>query len=282
LRVPAIVLRSIGFVAEVCGPDFAIAESSFVGTAFLVSVPAKTVSTYRHCYIITAKHVLTEKPNTKFVVLVNQKGGGLRPLDLFRWYEHPDPTVDVVVGTFVYETSTEVSTFGLEDAFDDANREPIGVGDEVFFPGLFVEAVGTKQIVPIVRHGNVAMLPNEELQIKGTFAHVYLVEARSMAGISGSPVYVRETIELRAKRDNGKDVLVRGSGEMKLLGLMQGHWDISESELNEPRFRNDPRGVNLGIAIVIPASKILEAIDQPELVKMREEIEEMKRNIGKK
>jgi hypothetical protein len=222
---------------------------------------------------------LSEKPNTKYVVLVNQKGAGRTPLNILDWYEHPDPTVDLAVGLFVYDPSTEISTCGLECAFDDANREPIGVGDEVFFAGFF-SAVETREVLPIVRHGNVAMLPSEEIQAKGTFAHVYLVEARSMGGISGSPVYVRETIELRAKRDNGTDVLLRAPGEMKLLGLMQGHWDISESELNETRFQSGPRGVNLGIAIVIPASKILETINRQELVTMREEIEEMKRNIG--
>ena len=55
-----------------------------------------------------------------------------------------------------------------------------------------------------------------------------------------------------------------------LLGLMHGHWDIRESDLNKPSFVHDSqRGVNLGVAVVVPAYKTLEIINQPSLTAMR-------------
>jgi len=56
---------------------------------------------------------------------------------------------------------------------------------------------------------------------------------------------------------------------------MQGHWDIRESEMNEPRIIHDrQRGVNLGIAIVVPASKIFETLHQEGLEELRQKAEE--------
>jgi hypothetical protein len=124
--------------------------------------------------------------------------------------------------------------------------------------------------IPIVRHGNLAMLPDERIQTRYGFAEVYLIEARS---ISGSPVWVRETIELRAKRDDGRDVLLRGPGEMKLLGVMQTHWDVDEKDLNKYDALHSRTGVNLGVAVVVPAKKILDVINLPEIVSLRKDAE---------
>jgi hypothetical protein len=102
------------------------------------------------------------------------------------------------------------------------------------------------------------MLPADQIQTERGFADVYLIEARSIGGLSGSPVFARTT-------DN-PDSPVR----TKLLGLMHGHWDIKESEINKPSIIQDrQRGVNLGIGVVVPASKILETINQPALVEWR-------------
>lgn len=52
--------------------------------------------------------------------------------------------------------------------------------------------------------------------------------------------------------------------------VLHGHWDIKESELNKPHFTHDrARGVNMGIVVVVPASKILDIIARPELVAIR-------------
>ena len=50
------------------------------------------------------------------------------------------------------------------------------------------------------------------------------------------------------------------------MGLIHGHWDIKESDMNKPDYPHDStRGVNMGIAVVVPAKKILEVFAHPEL-----------------
>jgi hypothetical protein len=128
-----------------------------------------------------------------------------------------------------------------------------------------------------VRQCNIAILPSEQIQTEYGYASVYLVEARSIGGISGSPVLVRPTVRYWAKGESGSDVLIDGveTSKFKLLGLMHGHWDVRESEINNPEIEQDRKcGVNYGVAIVTPASKVLETINQSGLMEMRKEREQ--------
>lgn len=95
-------------------------------------------------------------------------------------------------------------------------------------------------------------------------AEFYLVEARSIGGISGSPVWVRETISIRALRDEtNQPTNVMGVGYMKLLGVIQTHWDTED--INRYDFKHDSkRGVNAGIALVVPAKRVAELVAIPE------------------
>jgi hypothetical protein len=215
------------------------------------------------------------------VVTVNRKGGGISVLEDThdKWYLHPDESVDVAVMAInlagdLLSSDLDVRAVPLAMFLDKGGMEElrIGIGDEVYMPGLFTHIASAHRNAPILRHGNVAMIPDGPIQVDAGFAEVYLVEARSIGGMSGSPVFVRNTVSFR--NPNGQ-ILHGVSGETRLLGLIHGHWDIKESEMNQQRFTHDPRrGVNLGIAVVVPAAKILETINHPELVRMRIEIDE--------
>lgn len=106
----------------------------------------------------------------------------------------------------------------------------------------------------------------------------YLVEARSIGGISGSPVFARRTISVIwndeiSNRTTPVKALHGLTGEVHLIGMMHGHWDVKESEINQARMvpTRDPQGVNVGIAIVVPMHKIIETINQPELAGRRKQ-----------
>ena len=272
MRVPDLLIKSIGFVAEVLGPDLSPGSLDPIATTFLVSIPTK-IHTGRFFYAITARHVFSGTPDVKTVVIVNSKGGGVTELPILgEWHHHPDPKVDVSATPVKYDPSMDVSAFDIEDCFDEShNPENIGLGDEVFFAGLFTPAPGISRITPIVRHGNLAMLPCEQIQTAEGYADVYLIEARSIGGISGSPVFVRETLALPVSRDGGEKCIMQGIGKFKLLGIVQGHWDVDESMINQAYISHARRGVNLGIAKVIPAKKIIETINGPGLRALREE-----------
>ena len=274
MRVPDLLLRSIGFVSEVFGEDISFNSLDPIGTAFLVNVPGRNPDV-RFCYAITAKHVVEKgTPNAGMVIVVNRRGSGVALLQVGGVFYHPDPLVDVIAMPIKFDASLDVSMFDADDLFDETNNpENIGPGDEVFFPGLFWPAPGSERVIPLVRHGNLAMLPGQEIQTNNGYEEVYLIEARSIGGVSGSPVFVRETVALPvAKQDSER--MMQGLGRMKLLGLVKGHWDVDESRINQARITHDPKGVNLGIAQVVPAKRILEILNLPELVEMRHKLED--------
>lgn len=62
------------------------------------------------------------------------------------------------------------------------------------------------------------------------------------------------------------------SNSLRLLGLVHGHWDTQAEALNAPMVDHVDQGVNVGLAIVVPASQILEVLNQKALVEMRSEI----------
>jgi hypothetical protein len=198
------------------------------------------------------------------------------------WWTHPsDETADVAVLPFDMTpdldiVSVRTTDFLTREAIIEKN---IGIGDEVFVTGLFTFVpsayAGVRRNMPIIRHGNIAMLPDEAIQTDYGYAEVYLIEARSIGGMSGSPVFARQTIAVKVKIADGSEVWMHGVGGMHLLGLTHGHWDIKESEMNEPHSTHDRRrGVNMGVGIVVPASKIIETIDRPELIELRKEYEQ--------
>src|SRR5207249_4040069 len=86
----------------------------------------------------------------------------------------------------------------------------IGIGDAVLISGLFAYLGGEKRNLPIVRMGNIAMMPGTERipverhKVRGrTIEDVegYLIEVRSRSGMSGSPCFVRATIKAELRRD---------------------------------------------------------------------------------
>ena len=101
------------------------------------------------------------------------------------------------------------------------------------------------------------MMPDEPVPTSVGLIDGYLIEARSIGGLSGSPVFVRESVTL-------------GIGSFYLMGLMHGHWDIPLENKNDTIDAVGVNGaVNMGIAIVVPIRKILEVINRQELVDMR-------------
>jgi hypothetical protein len=276
VRVPDFMPKSVGFIAEVvedpAGPAF-----DPCATGFFVSVASKVIPANGYFAFVTAKHVVDDLMGKKAALIVNRKGGGVITLGdaCEKWFLHPtDTTADVAVLPVNLPPDVDILAISTDNfASPEAiNKYQVGIGDEVFIVGLFTYAPGTKRNMPIVRHGNIAMLPDEQIDTSSGYANVYLVEARSIGGISGSPVFVRPTLRVPGKEPDGTDISLHGiSGRMLLLGLMQAHWDIRESELNKPSFIQDrQRGVNLGIAVVVPAYKILETINHPQLAALRD------------
>ncbi len=289
LRVSEEMLKCVAFVGEMLGPD---KPGDLHGTGFFVSIPPESpeLRGMGFHYFVTAKHVAKELEGCCLYMRVNKFGGGITDFQNTvgnHWYLHPtDSAADVAVAPLASQPNADVKAIGVEQ-FGTPERLAtlqIGIGDEVFAAGLFTP-VGetTSSNMPIVRHGNIAMMPEEQIQTELGYADVYLVEARSLGGLSGSPIFVRPTMKIDIPEVCGINKMLGVAPDITLLGLMQAHWDVKESEMNDASFVNDrKRGVNYGMAIVVPATKILDVLNRPELVEMRTEAEKLRvgrRNI---
>ena len=160
------------------------------------------------------------------------------------------------------------------------------MGDEVIIVGLFTRRAGEEKNLPILRVGNIASMPEERVNTKFGLVEAYLVEVRSIGGLSGSPVFVflggsqipafaggRSDPAIRVIERNTYTILDdHGGGDrFFLIGLVHAHWDIKDMEIDMAN--NETSKLNMGIAAIVPAAKIKEVIDQDSLTKTREEKE---------
>ena len=70
---------------------------------------------------------------------------------------------------------------------------------------------------------------------------------------------------------NVSDTRRTGVERIYLLGLVHGHWDAPPSQVDAAIVDNRRESVNVGIAIVVPAQKILEVLNQPVFERSRNE-----------
>jgi hypothetical protein len=113
-------------------------------------------------------------------------------------------------------------------------------------------------------------------------AEIYLIEARSLGGLSGSPVFVLATAgnktAVRLMDGTLSDVSnLCPIALLFLLGLAKGHWEVNPEDLNELDWILDRRKevVSLGIAVVVPAKKIKEVLNHPELIEARNQTDQL-------
>lgn len=237
-------------------------------------------------YLITAKHLIKGMASLddfdgQILLRINFSDGNAYtvPSLLTAWLFHPDEDeVDVAILPWSLRSPSQeevaerldVRFLPWEICLSDSTKKrfELGLGDDVFLTGLFHNHHGRKRNIPIVRMGSIAAMPDEEkVYLKDLgFAKAYLIECRSIGGLSGSPVFVR----FGPIRFFDGEMKVAGGpyGEYKLLGLMHGHWDTGKFLTGDgiDATQDDVQkkeAVNMGIAIVVPVEKILEVIGQP-------------------
>jgi len=242
-------------------------------TAFVISIMDRDIG-FR--YVVTAEHNIAcfRQRNWDMYFRSNLVNGGVREDSWANshWYFHPNPgSTDVAVTPIDFLPEEEYKQIvlrtpppnrGIIATKQIMQENRIGLGDEIFIVGLFKSHYGRQKNVPIIRVGNLAMIKGEPVRTDYCgYTEAHLVEARSIGGLSGSPVFIHTPVphELNVT-------------QFRLLGLMHGHFDIQN--LNEDTVvdleAEATGGINTGIGVVIPVEKIMETLDQPELVELRE------------
>lgn len=272
MQIPESARRSIVFVCYRDPKGMRLA-----GTAFFVSEQMEGFESW-FIYLVTARHVIAKikekSVDHKAYLRVNPKDGRpphLVDVDVDRWvFPEDDPFTDIAAMMWappenVIDYQSVPMTMMATDEI--IKKEQIGAGDEVFLIGLFANHYGEQRNIPIVRVGNIAAMPEEPVQTRVGPQQAYLVESRSIGGLSGAPVFVSVS---GVRRIDGQDFV--GGPIYYWLGIMQGHWDLALSDLDAVEDEAGNFGVNMGIAIVIPATKLLDVINQSRIqdVKKRE------------
>lgn len=262
MRIPDDVQKCVCFLGIKPSPD---KPPKYQGTGFFLGVERPKLNG-AFLYLVTAKHVADKLiGNDHYYIRINTKQGQAVDLEVpgrARWFLHPDNSVDVVLLPIGPSPDLDFLALNPNMFVTEQLRQErsIGPGDEVFITGLFYYHTGNSKNIAIIRTGHIAMVPGERIQTSKYGAmEAYLIESRSIGGISGSPVFVFSRTRERI--------------DFFLLGLIHGHWE-SESVVDIVELDSaEKRGVNTGIAIVTPATKILEILQSPELKQLVEQQE---------
>lgn len=276
MRVPDDIKRCVMFVLYRDSEG----QTLLAGTAFLIAVELQDVGV-GFGYCVTARHILAKihlnSVDQVVILRLNRKDGTFGEVETpyHHWQYHPDDsTVDAAV--LAWSPSLDhydVGAVPIENAAiqELIEVENIGIGDEVFVTGLFSNHYGEHRILPIVRTGNLALMSDERVYVKD-FGEIeaYLIESRSIGGLSGSPVFVQK-FPVRVK--DGKIYTPNRDHVFYWLGLIHGHWDVQSTISSSDEIADTVSAaekVNMGIAIVVPSTKIVEIINQPYFADVRE------------
>jgi hypothetical protein len=248
------------------------------GTGFLVSYEDKDGDTFR--YLVTCRHV-AKRLALDFFVRLNTVTGGVElcPIEDADWAYHADETVDIAATDIgLNALNFDQLTVRLSES---SQRDAVACGQRIHIIGLFRLHSGTKRNVPIVHTGHIAALadPLEKIEITDRITgdkiqvESHLVEAQTLEGLSGSPVFVQEYVAWRAQATRSavtSDIAMAAFGTVKLFGVYQGAWDGEPGKiLQADRNLKSNNRIPVGMGLVVPIERLRELIEQNETLKQR-------------
>lgn len=282
MRVPDMALKCVVFLGKMDNGPFVP-----FGTAFLVS---REEANLVFAYLVTCDHVLDDINSETIYVKMNRVAGesDIRTIERSKWLKHPNPgrrLVDLAVCQIYFQPGyhdlvpVPLTPENLLSASTIA-EEDIGIGDDVFTVGLFTRHAETKRNVPIVRGGIISLMLGEPIWDGSKYMDGYLVEVRSIGGLSGSPVFAQLPPYRSRELTETTHEISKSKRTHYLMGMIQGHFEIQNSE--DLIKLDDKIGAktNAGIAAVVPIEKIVETIDQSYFLKIRAEEVEKKQQLA--
>lgn len=258
MRVSHEILKCVAFVG------LRLADGTFrlYGSAFFLGFGKPGASTSNVVYLVTARHVVDKIRATgveHVCVRLNLKTGGAQWF-LTRWQDWFVPAGDVSIDVAILQS--EIGS-GLDHlAFPRFTYLADGshpmyeyaLGDEVFITGLFRWYHGVSRNEPIVRVGNLASFIHGDVSPNGSMVvDKFLIEARSIGGLSGSPVFLNlSTARIWNHPRPTSDAIYIW------LGIIQAHYEPKANDVDDASVDSmlDDERINSGIAIVVAGHKV--------------------------
>jgi hypothetical protein len=222
-------------------------------------------------YLVTALHVIEDIKGESVLVRVADQEGGFQTIELPKtdFVRHPehdasrnyiDVAASIIPNVLPYDPIAWLreSDFITPEAVAGHN---LGIGDEVVVAGMLSKHLGETRNIPIIRVGNIAAMPEEPVPTDKGLMEAYLVEVRSIDGLSGSPVLLHTGV--RPPVPKTTDAKIK---RYYFIGLVHGHYVIknpTDAVIGDAEFRTTlPYGdMNTGIAIVVPSERITELLN---------------------
>jgi len=263
------------------------------GTGFVVGYPSKTKPDEVIPFVVTARHVIGE--NQRIFVrysTTDPKKPGLAEYDVGAmrqagdFFPHPDEGVDIAIFRIPAWSAAKLNfvpydLVATKQVFEGEDIQPT---DRIIFPSLLMNFIGTGRNYPVMRNGAIALIPDERVPLKfkvgdreiSTEQNVLLVNATSMPGASGSPVFLDPGPRIKANQYN------LGGTKTYLLGVMHGFYQTAPRELTnvETTGAKQMFQENSGIAIVFPSWRIREIVESEPFQKRVKEIDEQISKVG--
>jgi hypothetical protein len=283
--------------------DDATNGANWGGSGFLVGIPSKANPSRTHHYAVSNDHVIQSCPVIRFVDVL----GKSYVLDgtAADWDSHPDGD-DIAICSLGANAGGQVWCVGddlllsREDLNPEERPYQVSPGDDCLMVGRYINQDLRQFDRPVVRFGNLAMLPEHVYQHERSFdQESFLVDMRSQPGFSGSPVFVyyEETgwrylpplREVPETEDPVKDAEDRVkaleeqtagrhvSGVMSktwLLGIDWGHLPVWGDVYDDSKQRIGRTRVSTGMAGVVPAWKLRDLLNEEGIRMARDKAEE--------
>lgn len=265
-------------------PDsLAVMKPVSFGTGFFVTLQDPRLNgKAQFLYLVTNRHVVQPgvEDGTPCTVLGYHLFTNLKPVDGKSqvhiseerfgtdagWVFPEDSSVDLAVMPIVSNTQLSDSQWISTDQFvtqEQVEKNTVVEGDPVIFAGLFMQYRGATRFEPVVRSGALAMLPTDLIDTTlRKPGKIYLAEAHSYGGNSGSPMFV----DIRRFSTQSP-----GGYDYRLLGVVSGF--VHEDSNFTLQIATDYKGTvvaNSGICVVVPAEEIMKIINSSALQVIRD------------
>jgi hypothetical protein len=240
------------------------------GTGFWVGVDSKRLPGHYYIFAVSNKHVVADAGASVIRVNMSDGGVGIFEIDPHEWYfDNNDDLAIVFVTVDLEKNRIKVIPASMFVTRNVIEGNDLGPGDEVFMIGRFVRNDGKLTNIPSVRFGSLSMpcgdIEHPSMGVQESFA----VEMRSMAGYSGSPVFIYPSAW---NMNSGSHVL--GGAALYLLGVEWGYI-VDKLEVYSPSANSASYvRANTGMNGVVPAWKIQALIDGCPWIPMIDKYEE--------
>jgi hypothetical protein len=277
-KIPQHVLKSTFFLYRTA--DEAERAENAAGTGFIVLLQLASDLRAYLTLGVTNWHVAVGAGAS--VVRVNRRDGSadIFDFDPSEWVFTPKGD-DVCYVTLSIDPEVHDATaipFNLFVTEELLAQKQIGVGDDTFMFGLYVDSRDHATGVPSARFGNISMMSNVQRQVTGCMNPSLVVDMHSRSGFSGSPVFVYRTIGANLDHANSSDMIVNEGSFFAFLGI---HWGQFKEEWKVHGTSAEPeRSVSgmSGLTMVIPAWRLGSMIRGD--AKLKQALEEKSSSLG--